>query len=950
MKDEGRRTKAFVFGLSSFVLLAFALRVFRLDAQSLWYDEAFSVYLAHFDLATIAARTATDIQPPLYYFLLHFWIALAGDSEFALRFPSLIFGVLTIPLMYVTARRLFDGVTAQMAALIATLAPLYVWYAQEARMYTLITFLLLLSSYALWCALTASPHATRWWMVFTLANIAAAYTHYFALVVIAFQFLYVVVSSFKVWGFRLNLKLAALSFIALLIAFLPWTPFVITRFGQDASYWRGTLKLDEALRHILINFTMGESVLESVAYPIALGWLFVLLVGIVAWLIYQRSAVGSRWSSVVFCALYLIIPLILLLVLFSRNPKFNPRYLMLASPAFYLLLAMGWGVLSFKFEVTQHAVRNTHRSLALLLSCFIPRVSRLACFGLPFAFVLATAAYADYNIYFDSAFTKADFRGVARYVDTHLGPDEAILLTSGHMFPAFHYYFRGDAPTIRLPDEPTLNTERVLGYDTARVLNERLAGKRGVWLVLWQDQVVDPNGLVPLLLSLHGTEQTVDASFWHIQLRHWILDPHARWSSEPAPRVRRTANFQNLIQLLGYDTPTPTPADVGASFNLYWRVLDTLDDDYRIALRVVDAAGNVWGQQDRRPAGYTYPATRWKRDEYLFGAYTVPLLAGTPPGDYWVRVTFYTQVNPSGLDVLAPNGAPIGKSVTLGPLRVLPATSPATLAALDIPHTVNLPMPPFTLLGYHLPRDQASAGETIPLTLFWRADTPPTRDYTFRVQWDNALTDALPIANPQFPTSTWRAGEIVRGQYAITIPLEAREGTTPLRIVLSDGQYADLAPFTIQKTDRGFVAPRVSFPQRARFSDYIELVGYDLSSSKLKPGETLTVTLYWRARARMDKSYTVFVHLLDQNGKVVAQEDALPLKGARPTTTWVPNEYLADTYTLALKTDTPRGTYRIEVGWYDAHDPLFARLYSVDEHDDVIGDHVILQTTVHVHE
>ena len=70
-------------------LVAFALRIFHLEYQSLWYDEAFSVYLAHFDLTEITARTAADIQPPLYYYLLHFWIALAGDSEFALRFLSL---------------------------------------------------------------------------------------------------------------------------------------------------------------------------------------------------------------------------------------------------------------------------------------------------------------------------------------------------------------------------------------------------------------------------------------------------------------------------------------------------------------------------------------------------------------------------------------------------------------------------------------------------------------------------------------------------------------------------------------------------------------------------------------------------------------------------------------------------------------------------------------------
>ncbi|MCX7840644.1 MAG: hypothetical protein N2559_14510, partial [Anaerolineae bacterium] len=522
--------------------------------------------------------------------------------------------------------------------------------------------------------------------------------------------------------------------------------------------------------------------------------------------------------------------------------------------------------------------------------------------------------------------------------------------TSGHLFPAFHYYYRGNAPTIRLPDEPTLNTERVLGYDTARVLNETLAGKRGVWLVLWQDEVVDPNGFVPMLLSARGTEQKVEASFWHIKLRRWTLDPNARWSSEPEPRVRREVNFQNRIQLIGYDVPTPTPADVGASFNLYWRVLETLDDDYRIALRVVDAAGNVWGKQDRRPAGYNYPTMRWKRGEYLFGSYTVPLLAGTPAGNYLVQVTFYTQASPSGLDVLAPNGAPLGKSVTLGPIRVLPPTRPAPITTLDIPHTISQPIPPFTLLGYHLPRDKASAGETIPLTLFWRADSIPTRDYTLRIRFGDTLTDAFPISNLQSPTSTWRAGEIVRGQYAVTIPTDTPAGATRIGIVLSDGQHADLAPFTIEKTDRVFVAPRVQFVQRANFGNLVELVGYDLSTSTLKPGETLNLTLHWRARARMDKPYTVFVHVLDANHQIVAQKDAQPLNGARPTTTWIANEYLADAYALTLKADAPHGTYRIEIGWYDAKDPSFARLHVLDDNGVPIDDHVILQTTITVRE
>jgi uncharacterized membrane protein len=933
--------------LLTIILIAFALRVFRLDYQSLWYDEAFSVYLAQFSLADITARTAADIQPPLYYYLLHFWIALAGESEFTVRFLSLFFGVLTIPLMYVTARRLFTPTPSPLprgtgegmgvgvfAALLAALSPLYLWYSQETRMYTLTTFLLLLSSYVLLRALCpASFRGEGWggsWLLFALTNIAALYTHYLAFVIIAFQLLYALAVSLKS---RSTLIRFAVSFAAIIVAFLPWTPFVIARFGQDLSYWRGALKLDEAIRHIFINFTTGESVLEAQAQWLAAGWLVALVIGLAVWVVRSKAeSAESANPPVAFAILYLIIPIALLVFLFWRNPKFNARYLMIASPPLFLLLGTG---LDSLLSLAQRGNIAT-------------RVISIAFSLLTFSFLLLTSVYADFNVYFDPAFTKADFRGIARYIDDHFAPGEAIILTSGHLFPAFNYYYRGDAPQVRLPDDPTLSTDRVLGYDAANVLNRTLAGKRGAWVVLWQDDVVDPNGFVPLLLSSRGKEQKVNASFWQVKLRHWSLPPGARFSPEPQPGVAREANFKNKVKLLGYDSPNPTPADEGASFNMYWQLLDTFADDYQVALRVRDTAGNLWGKQDRRPAGYNYPTTRWKKGENLFGAYTVPLLAGAPAGDYFVEVTFYTASDPSGLDVLAPNGAPIGKTVKVGPIPVLPATKPADYTALNIQNSISQPIGPFTLLGYQLGRDKASAGETIPLTLFWRADSKPDKDYTFRVQFGNVTSDTFPLANLQSPTSAWRAGEIVRGQYAIVIPANAKDGATKLRVVLNDGGALDLAPFTVEKTDRVFVKPNAQFAQDANFNNYLALVGYGLSSTTVKPGETLKLTLFWQARGtlRVDKPYTVFVHLLDKDSKVVAQKDAQPVNGARPTTGWVANEYIADTYELPIASNTAPGKYQIEIGWYDAKDPAFARLQVLDDNGAPVGDHVILKTVV----
>jgi mannosyltransferase len=947
-------------------LVAFALRVFQLDKQSFWYDEAFSVYLAHFDLTTITARTAADIQPPLYYYLLNLWMPFAGDSEFAVRFVSLFFGVLTIPLMYVSARRLYltpapsptrrgEGVGI-FAALIAAFSALYVWYSQEARMYTLITFLGLLSSYALLRALTAAHPAPpaplpkgeggRGWIVFAVANIAAVYTHYFAFTIIAFQIVYALYVILTPREKRGAWRGALISFAAIFVAFLPWVPFMLNRLGEDASYFRGDLKLDEAVRHIFINFAVGESVLEQIAQYIALAWLVALGIALIAYAIGNskfkiRNSSAPLWFSI----LYLVVPLALLLVLFSRNPKFNARYLMLASPGFYLLLAAGlaslWQMLS---------ARNV---LARGASGAVLAVMAIALFG--------SSLYAINNAYFDPAFTKADFRGVANFVTQNARDDEAIILTSGHMFPAFDYYYRdAKLPELRLPDEPTLDADNVVGYSAATDLNRALAGKRGAWLVEWQNEVADPNDFVPMLLSSRGAEQKQDVAFWQVKLRHWRFDNgFTPLPASPEIKNPQEANFQNTFKLLGWDQPKAIAADEGASLRLYWQALAETPDDYNVAIRIVDENGTFWGKVDRRPAGYNYPTMRWKPGETLFGDYVATLLPGTPAGEYYATVTLFTKQNEAGLDVLAPNGAPLGKSVKVGPIKILPAQKQPAFADLNMQHSLSSPLKPFTLLGYQIGREQASTGESVPLTLFWRADEKPNADYQFQIQFGDKFSKPLPLANAAYPTSQWNAGEIVRGQYNVQIPTDAEAWSGDLRLEIGDwrletgdgGNKQSVSlqqPFVVEKVNRSFDAPNPQTKQDANFNNVIALVGYDLSANEIQVGNPLTVTLYWKATGAMEKPYTVFVQLLGDAPPPVAQKDAQPLNGGRPTQTWVQGEFLTDPYTLEIKPDVPKGKYKILVGWYDAGDPAFARLHLFDAEGNDVGDFVTLSQQVEV--
>ena len=132
------------------ILAGFGLRVFLLDGQSFWYDEGVTATIAQRNLVELTRWTANDIQPPLYYYIVAGWGRIAGWSEWALRYPSAVFGVLAIPLLAVLALRLARlRAAALLAALLAALHPLLVYYGQEARMYTLLVLLGILAVYVL---------------------------------------------------------------------------------------------------------------------------------------------------------------------------------------------------------------------------------------------------------------------------------------------------------------------------------------------------------------------------------------------------------------------------------------------------------------------------------------------------------------------------------------------------------------------------------------------------------------------------------------------------------------------------------------------------------------------------------------------------------------------------------------------------------------------------------
>ena len=198
------------------LLAGAALRLYRLGADSLWYDETVSTYLAGSRLPELLRHTAGDIHPPGYYVLLRGWLVLMGyptghadargiGLEFSAAFFSLFFGVLLIALVYALARQAMNHRVGLIAALLVAFSPYNVWYSQEVRMYTLGAALGVIVVYALlqianrksqianrrWQ--TGRRQAVFWWSVYAITAAAGMYTLYY------FIFLLIPLNLWVLW-------------------------------------------------------------------------------------------------------------------------------------------------------------------------------------------------------------------------------------------------------------------------------------------------------------------------------------------------------------------------------------------------------------------------------------------------------------------------------------------------------------------------------------------------------------------------------------------------------------------------------------------------------------------------------------------------------------------------------------------------------------------------------
>lgn len=614
--------------LLGFTIIGCFLRFDRLGAQSLWFDEADMVMLARAPLRTLLANFVTAGQNgPLYTLLLHYWISFAGSSEVAVRVPSAVAGTLTIPLLYLTGRTIHSPKLGLYAAGIFAVAPYQQWYAQEAKMYALAVLLTLASTLFFIRAL----HDNRLtnWAAYVAITTLALYVHVTAALIMAAQIVYALISiprrhapSRRAW-------------VALLLVTAPYLPLAMweSRFVMSATVtWQSPIDLPDFLRVTLTKFAVNR------ADPTTerLGrWSFGLLalIGLLpltwrrapwpppAWLPGRRS---------LFLGLSLVLPLTLFYLVTLAKPLFSDRYLIVAAPAFVLLVAGG-----------------------------ILAIERYARFVAPLALAgvvaLSWVPLRDVNLAGKSE--KEDWRTVYQTVTQHAHPRDLLIVEPGYLATTLDYYRQQphagrlrDAQTIAAPTELTAANADQRGLDL--FLQRETAGFERVWLIISPDRAAstDPKARLREWFTYNARlieARTLNGVWYGL---YTYNRPFAAPYYPQAP-VRRDTTFGGQATLVGYGYdyfPDQSTVRAGSFIPLLlrWTVPPGATPQLGIAWRLLSAQGSVVAHATEPLFGVPLQPGQ-QRPGDIWDYHDLPVAPGLRAGNYRLEMTVVALTDPA---------------------------------------------------------------------------------------------------------------------------------------------------------------------------------------------------------------------------------------------------------------------------------------------------------------
>ena len=597
------------------LLLATALRIHGLNAQGLWGDEGWSLWLARGNsIRDLTMTMVVDHHGPVYSVLLRGWALIAGDTVLALRWITVLFSIASMALIYRLGAALFNRAAGVGAALAFALMDKQIVLTQEVRDYPMVFFTMIAIAYfyVRWRRSSRGGVAFG----FVAATVFGLYLHYYCYMVNLAILVHALLTLRDRAARRHFLALNALS----AIAFVPWLPVVVHQFVNTPVDTEVLTVHGMPFDRATIDYLTSESFGKPVA-------LYLLLMFVGAWGPISERLPGSlmriardrRLSGALLGVLWFAVPLLITWALHTRYPLITDRNIAVIMPAIALLVGAGlcafdrWGALFITVLVIVNGL--------LVTSSY---------FHHPPWRELAAAVAAEYPS--EGEPVLIDVEGAHAALWVHLTLD-----LPGNAMPRVLNLLPSEAEGI---DRAVSLYDLRKRYGAAFVphLQALIADTPGLWLAYWGDETKKHD--VFDVLALAGFQRTATLRFEHLD------------SPIYAYRYDRPALYGTVTTFAAPDQPPvtlrravwPDEARAGSDANvLLWWSADTVPlYDYTVSVFLLDQNGVLRAQHDGMPAGYAAPMTSWTSGALVFDAHRVPLPDDLPPGIYTVGVKLYT--------------------------------------------------------------------------------------------------------------------------------------------------------------------------------------------------------------------------------------------------------------------------------------------------------------------
>lgn len=793
------------------LLAAFALRLWNLGTQSLWHDEGWAVFPAYTPFAPMGIRGADVNAPAFFYATIGGWLRIVGDSVWAMRYWSLLIGVIGVAVGMWLARRWFGLMAGAVTGILLGFSPILWVFSQEIRAYIPMPLyaVLLLALAEMWLMPSRANLPRRALLWLPMVELLALYSQNLSVPLVAWLNFAVVIGLAWRRAWRRLIVWFAIQTM-LLILYLPW--LLTQRQTGTPLNTPPSLTLD-LVGHIWQSYFTGiKALVNADSLLIALTLIFAVVTLICSLRLLLTARTMRLW--LLFSAAFGL-PIFQLAIIFAANIDFHPRYFILGVPGTMLLVT--GGINRFQSTARPQAGFSATLPIKFLITPSLrgaPTGANIAVATLAVA-MMARMAWLTYS---SPIYQHDDFRALAeRYAQ--LSEDAAIIVPY-QWEPSLDYYaqkmnFRASFIEVPLHSSP----ETII-----TMLRQGLRGKSTAEVITWFQLPADVRGAYPCLLSAIGRlEDTITVS--GLKSERYAIDPNLLDSLDvgnirPIDGVDRFG--VRLTGLLPLRSGMPQQVCVA----LRWEHAAGIASGLRLSTRFISIEEeSIFQQGQVLTASDTdflsdkqLPSGKW-REAGVVWTFTQPKLPFDGAIDSTVIATqLYTQQGQSatgdlgGLLIQDIRGHLATHSFESLPAHYSEPVLPIRLS--DAPH--------FSKVGTLLTAD---APETVlsntpfEVTLVWQAQSPPIRQnltvFVHLVGTDRAeqpvvvaQSDSAPM-NGGRPTTSWRENEPIMDRHTLTFHVKDYQGAAKLRIglydpisgarvALSDGSDALELPITVQ--------------------------------------------------------------------------------------------------------------------------------------------------------